>query len=79
MKSRARDQLALLVVALAFIVGLMSVEFTLDHRGISKQMSFFVVFNLLIIFAITWQGISLFRRTPRFWLSKGAGQSLTSV
>src|SRR5579864_4969303 len=69
--SKARDQLLLLLAAIAIIVGLYWLISFLQHQGAQDRMGFFIVFNLLEGMVLTWQAVSSFRHTPRFWLLFG--------
>ena len=65
------DQLLLLAAGLAMIAGLYWVTSLMKQYGASDSMVFFVVFNLIVGFILTWQGVALFRDTPGFWLFHG--------
>ena len=71
-RSKTLDQFFLLFTAIAFVVGLLWLYSFLDHRGFSNRMSFFIVYNALMVFVVTWQGLVLFHRTPGFWLFHGS-------
>jgi hypothetical protein len=71
-RSKTLDQFFLLFTAIILIVGLLWLYSFLDHRGFSNKMSFFIGYNALMMFVLTWQGLALFRRTPRFWLLHGS-------
>jgi hypothetical protein len=67
-RSKALDQLLLLVAGLAMSACVFWVWPFMEHRRIPDRMVFFIVFNILAGFVLTWQGVALFRRTPGFWL-----------
>jgi hypothetical protein len=67
-RSKALDQLFLLLAAMAFtVVGYWLWSF-MEHHGIPDRMGFFIAMNLTEVFILTWQGVAFFRRTPGFWL-----------
>jgi FtsH-binding integral membrane protein len=69
--SKARDQLLLLLAAIALIVGLYWIVSFMENRGIPDKLGFFIVFNILEGIVLTWQAVSSFAHTPRFWLLFG--------
>lgn len=71
-KSKTLDQFFLLLTAFAFIVGLIWLNSFLNHRGFTNKMSFFIGYNAMMGFVMTWQGLALFRRMPGFWLFHGS-------
>jgi hypothetical protein len=71
-RSKTLDQLFLLFTAIAFIVGLLWLYSFLNRHEFSNKMSFFMGYNALMLFVLTWQGLVLFRRMPRFLLFHGS-------
>ena len=67
-RSKALDQLLLLLAATGFAVAVYWLISLMQHRGIPDKMGFFVLMNLGEGFILTWQGVAFFRRTPGFWL-----------
>lgn len=67
-RSKALDQFLLLVAGLAMSACAFWVCSFMKRSGIPDRMGFFILFNILAGFVLTWQGGALFRRTPGFWL-----------
>src|SRR5690242_8544660 len=68
-RSKAQDQLYLLLAAIAFILATMWLILFLNNHGISERLGFFILFNgAFFVFGITWVGVTLFRRIPNFWV-----------
>ena len=70
-RNKTLDQLLLLVAGIAMSVALFWVWPFMELRGISNRMGFFIVFNVLGGFVLTWQGVASLRRMPGFWLVHG--------
>jgi hypothetical protein len=68
-RGKVQDQFYLLLAAIVFTLGTMSLIFFLDDHGVPDRLGFFILFNgAFFVFCITWFGVAFFRRTPNFWL-----------
>ncbi len=67
-RNRVLDQSLLLLAGIAVAIGGYFLWYFVLHYGISKRVGFFIIANLFVGLAVTWQGAVSFRRVPGFWL-----------
>ena len=78
-RTKLVDQVILLVVALTVIAGLFWLISSMDRRGISERMGFFISANVFLSFILTWNAKVSFGRTPSFWAHHVIWMSIHAV